>query len=408
MGFLDTLLGRPTLESVVRDVKRQLRGHAVDGLKVDLSRAEMSFRLNGGEMRLYLGNLLHDLQRAPRAERPTVLRRFLDGMLAPEAAMPATYAEARTMLMPVVRRSGDIGIVSLSTREATAGKAGDAFRPVTKPLVGDLVIALVCDRPTSMAYVNEGELPQWGVSFDAALADALDNLRGLSEHGGWQQMADGVWAGEWGDSYDSSRLLLPDLIHRVGVRDPVAVVPFRNALMLTSAGNEAGLARMAQVIAENLAANQRWLSFQPLRLVESTWEVWQPPVAQAAWKLLQVRNESSIYDAQKALLDAHHERTGTDIFVATCGALTWSEAGSGTYGVWADGVDTLLPRTDLIAFAWQRDDGEKATVLVPWDDAVRVAGHLMEPTEENPVRWRLRSFPDAAQRETLAGLALDK
>ncbi len=408
MGFLDRLLGAPTLASVARDVTRALRAHDVEGLKVDLPHAEMSFRLDGGELRLYLGNLLHDLQHARRADRPAVLRRFLDGMLSPEAAVPASWAEVRPLLMPVVRRRGDIGIVALSTRPSATGAPDDAFRPATRPLVGDLVVALVCDRPTSMVYVNEGELPKWGVSFDQALADALDNLRGLPEHGGWQQLEGGVWSGEWGDAYDSSRILLPDLIHRVGLRDPVAVVPFRNALMLTSAGNEAGLARMAQVIDEHLADNPRWLSFQPLRLVESAWEPWQPPASQAAWKLLQVRNDSSLYGAQKELLDAHHERAGLDIFVANCDAISWNDGHSATYGVWADGVDTLLPRTDLVGFAWKGADGENASMLVPWDAAVGVVGALMEPTPENPERWRLRAFPDAAQRETLAGLAFQK
>ena len=408
MGFLDRLLGAPTLQSLVRDVTRELRALDVQDLRTDLAHAEMSFSLNGGQMRLYLGNLLHDLRQARRADRPAVLRRFLDGMLSPDAALPATYAEARALLMPVVRRRGDIGIVVLSTFATSGETRGDAFQPALKPLVGDLVIALVCDRPTSMVYVNERELPKWGVSFDEALADALDNLRGLPEHAGWQQMSHGVWSGEWGDSYDSSRLLLPDLIHRTGVRDPVVVVPFRNALMLTSASNEAGLALMAQVIADHLENNQRWLSFHPLRLVETTWETWQPPAGQAAWKLLQVRGDASIYESQKELLDAHHERTHTDIFVATCGALSWGDAGSATYGVWADDVDTLLPRTDLVAFTWKQPDGTDASLLVPWDDAVRVAGGLMEPTTESPERWRLRAFPDAAMRETLAGLVFKR
>ena len=268
MGILDRLLGAPTLASVARDVTRELRALAVEDLSVDLAHSEMSFRLNGGQMRLFLGNLLHDLQHARRAERPAVLRRFLDGVLAPGASIPATYAEARPLLMPVVRSRGDMGIVELST-VAAAGPADTAFRPATKPLAGDLVIALVCDQPTAMAYVNEGELPKWGVTFDQALADALDNLRSLPEHGGWQQMAGGVWSGEWGDAYDSSRILLPDLIHRVGVRDPVVVVPFRNALMVTNAGNDTGLAVMAKVIEDNLAGNQRWLSFVPMRLTDA-------------------------------------------------------------------------------------------------------------------------------------------
>ncbi len=402
MGFLDRLLGAPTLRSVVRDVTRELQRRDAQDLRVDLSKREMSFRLHGGEMRLFLGNLLHDLQHCGRANRPALLQRFLEGMLSPVTAIPASYAEARPLLMPVIRRRGDIGIVALSTL-AAAGEASAQFVPATRVLVDDLVVALVCDRPTSMAYVNEHELPKWQVSFDQALADALDNLRALPEHGGWQQLGQGVWSGEWGDAYDSSRILLPDLIHRVGVRDPVVAVPFRNALMLTGAGNDAGIALMARIIAAHADQNQRWLSFQLLRLHESQWQAHAPQAAKAEWHLLALRNEAMLYETQKELLDTHHERTHTDLFVASFSILSWRDGASTSFGVWAVDVDTLLPRVELIAFAFNAD-GEKQTLLVPWAAACGVVGERMEATAESPERWRVRSFPDAAQLQVLQGL----
>jgi hypothetical protein len=404
MGFLDRLFGAPTLKSVVRDVTRELQQRDAQDLRVDLPSREMSFRMHGGEMRLFLGNLLHDLQHCRRADRPALLQRFLEGMLSADNAIPASYAEARPQLMPVIRRRGDVGIVALTTR-AASGDPDQRFTPATKALVDDLVIALVCDRPTSMAYVNEHELPKWEVTFDQALADALDNLRALPEHGGWQQLGAGVWSGEWGDAYDSSRILLPDLIHRVGVRDPVVAVPFRNALMLTSAGNDAGIALMAQVIADHAGENQRWLSFQLLRLHETEWRRHAPQAAVADWHLLNLRNEATLYDTQKELLDAFHERTTTDIFVASFQVLSLRDAGNRSFGVWADGVDTLLPRADLVAFAFKKD-GASQTLMVRWTDVCSVVGELMEATDESPERWRVRRFPDAAQLAILASLAV--
>jgi hypothetical protein len=403
MGFLDRLLGAPTLKSVVRDVTRELRGRDVRELRVDLPLRELSFRTNGGEMRMFLGNLLHDLQHCRRADRAALLARFLDGMLSPDNGIPASYAEARPQLMPVVRRRGDIGIVALTTL-AASGDPGQRFVPATQPLADDLVVALVCDRPTSMAYVNEHELPRWQVTFEQALADALDNLRARPEHGGWQQMGAGVWSGEWGDAYDSSRILLPDLIHRVGVRDPVVAVPFRNALMLTGAGNDAGIALMAQAIADHAGANPRWLSFRPLRLHETQWRAHAPLAARAGWNELALRNDAMLYDTQKELLDAQHERSGVDLFVASFGLLKNSDGAPASYCVWAVDVDTLLPRTDLVAFAFKRD-GESHTVLVRWADACRVVGERMEATGDSPERLRVRSFPDAAQLQALQGLA---
>ncbi len=404
MGFLDRLLGAPTMDRLARDLTHALHRRDAQDLRVDLEQGEMSFRLRGGEMKLFLGNLLHDLQRCPRAQRPALLTRFLDGVLTPDNAIPATYAQARPRLMPVVRRRADIGLVALSTQSVSDDPA-TRFLPATRPLVGDLVIALVCDRPTSMAYVNEPELPGWQVTFDQALADALDNLRGLPEHGGWRQLGQGVWSGEWGDAYDSSRILLPDLIHRVGVRDPVVAVPFRNALMLTGAGNEAGIALMARIVQDRAQDNQRWLSFQLLRLRGTQWETHAPLVAVDAWHLLNLRNESGVNDNQKELLDALHARRGIDLFVAPCQMLARDDLGTLSFSVWTDRVDTLLPHTEFIVFDPGDGDAD-ALLLVAWDDARAIVGELMEPTGHVPERRRVRRFPDAAQLTRLRELAI--
>ena len=405
MKFLDKLLGAPTLDKLVRDVTRQLHERGAQDLRVDLAAREMTFRLHGGAMKLFLGNVLHDLRRSPRAARAALLRRFLDGMLAPGDATPTRYEDARPRLMPVVRRRGDMGIVALSALGATDDPAR-RFLPATRPLAGELVIALVCDEPASMAYVSERELALWQVPFEQVLGDALDNLRELPEHGGWQQIGQGVWSGEWGDSYDSSRILLPDLIHRVGVRDPVVAVPFRNALMLTSAGNEAGIALMARVIGHRLEDSQRWLSFQPLRLEGTQWLPHAPLVAVDAWHLLNLRNTAALAESQKELLDALHARRGLGLAVASCQLMARDDLGTFSFSVWPEGADTLLPRTEFIVFN-RRDDDPDGPLLVPWPEATSVVGPLMEPTDHAPERWRVRGFPDAAQLARLKELAID-
>ena len=405
MEFLDRLLGAPTLDKLARDVTRELHELGAQELRVDLALREMTFRLHGGEMKLYLGNVLHDLRRSRRGSRPALLKRFLDGMLAPDNAIPASYEDARPRLMPVVRRRDDMGIVALSTLSAVEDPS-KRFLPATKPLAGDLVVALVCDQPTSMAYVNERELPKWQVTFDQALADALDNLRGLPEHGGWQQIGQGVWSGEWGDSYDSSRILLPDLIHRVGVRDPVVAVPFRNALMLTSAGNEPGIALMAKLIEQHLAGAQRWLSFQLLRLENTQWQPHAPLVAVDAWHALNLRNAAAVNESQKELLDALHTKREQDLFVASYQMMARDDLGTLSFSVWAEQVDTLLPRTEFIIFHARGSDAARP-LLVPWQDAFDIVGDLMEQTDLAPERFRVRRFPDEAQFARLKELAID-
>jgi len=403
MEFLDRLLGGPTLDKLVRDVTRELHEVGAQELRVDLAARELRFRLHGGAMKLFLGNLLHDLRRSRRAARPALLRRFLEGMLAPGNATPSRYEDARARLMPVVRRRGDMGLVALSALGA-CDDPEHCFSPATRPLAGELVTALVCDQPASMAYVSERELAGWQVSFEQALGDALDNLRGLPEHGGWQQIGQGVWSGEWGDSYDSSRILLPDLIHRVGVRDPVVAVPFRNALMLTSADNEAGIALMARAIGQHLDDTQRWLSFHLMRLEGTQWTPHAPLVAVDAWHLLNLRNTAALAESQKELLDALHARRGRGPAVASCQLMARDDLGTFSFSVWPEPADMLLPCTEFIVFR-SRDD-RHGPLLVPWPEATSVVADLMTLTDHAPERWHAHGFPDAAQFARLQELAI--
>ena len=257
-----------------------------------------------------------------------------------------------------------------------------------------------------MVYVQNRTLTDWGVSWEQALQDALDNLRGLPEHGGWRQVGQGVWSGEWGDAYDSSRILLPDLIHRVGVHDPVVAVPFRNALMLTSAGNEAGIALMAKLIEQHLAGSQRWLSFQLLRLDNTQWLPYAPLVAVDAWHLLNLRNAAAANESQKELLDALYARREQDLFVASYQMMARDDLGTLSFSVWAEQVDTLLPRTEFIVFNARGSDAARP-LLVPWPEAISVVGDLMEETDHAPDRFRVRRFPDEAQFARLKELAID-
>jgi hypothetical protein len=400
MGFLDRLFGAPTMDKVTRDMTRELQALGAEDVQAHLDRGELRFRLHGGPRSLFLANLLHDLQRAPRAGRAAVMQRFLAGVSAADA-LPQRYDEARASLMPVVRARADVGLAALavaSSVEAAAGAdAGEAQdRQAFRPLAGELVVALVFDTPSSMAYVNEQTLERWQVDFDTALAEALHNLRGLPEHGGWKSLGDGVWSGEWGDSYDSSRLLLPDLIHRTGVRDPVVVAPFRNALMVTAGDNAAGIARMAQAIEDALEDNPRWLSFELLRLDGTRLAPHSPLVAADAWHRLRLRNAASADEQQKRLLDALHERRKIDLWVASSQMVARDDLGTLGFSVWSNGVDTLLPHTEFLLFNPDNEDAG-ARLLLPWADAVEIVGDLMEPTGYVPERVRVRRFPDAAQ-----------
>lgn len=63
-----------------------------------------------------------------------------------------------------------------------------------------------------------------------------------------------------------------------------------------------------------------------------------------------------------------------------------------SFTVWTAGVDTLLPPAELIALV-QPDGNNAKHVLVAWEDALTIAGDLLEPSDLVPIRYRARRFP---------------
>ena len=400
MDFFDRLLGKPTLQSLARKVTRALRERGALDISANLDLAEITATIGGGPVRIYLGNVLADYRRSPRSKRAAVLQKFLTSLASQEDAVPRRYEDAKPRLMPVVRSTADIGVATLSAARLPPG-AKAISGPVHRPLVADLVIAIVCDTPTSMAYVTEEQVSEWQIDFQQALDQAIHNLRGLPEAGGWKELAPGVWSGEWGDAYEASRILTPDLIHRLDVPDPVALVPFRNALLVTSARNPAGLQFMLQVAQTSLENNQRWLSFEPIRLDGERWTAHDlTGESSELFRVLRERNRASSYSMQKQLLDDLHQAGRTDIFVANYQLMQRNDEAPRSYTVWTEGVDTLLPPAELIALV-QPEGNKVKHVLVTWEDALAFAGNLLEPSDLVPIRYRARRFPAPHMLERL-------
>jgi len=397
----DRIWGRPNLANYARDVAERLERHGVGSLSYFAEQQEL--RVKGGNTVYFLGNGFSDYRRATKAKRRAVMERFVNGLANGAAAspLPANYQDARPRLLPIVRGADEDTLGFLhAQRIRTSGTPPRKTPHANRPLVAGLTKGVAYDAPNSLMRLTMEQLGAWKVDLDQALADALENLRALPEHGGWVQRHHGVWSGRWGDDYEPSRLLLPDLIHRLGVADPVAIAPLRNMLLVTSARNEAGLIEMARLAQEAMQAQPRWLSGQPMRLRDDgRWEVFEPPASSAqAFRELYLTERADAYAGQKTSLEKIHEHDGVDLFVASVILFRERDAGRlRSCTTWSRDVDTLLPQTELIAF--HRAEGEM--LLVPWDPAVEVVSGLMEAIDLAPVRYRVRAFPDEGQWDLL-------
>ncbi|MCX2865244.1 hypothetical protein OOZ63_25790 [Paucibacter sp. PLA-PC-4] len=401
MDLIDRLLGRPTLTNLIRDVRRFMQAQGLAVVKVHPEQQEVVVERNGSPIRVYLGNLRHEYIKAKRRDRQSVLGGFLASIVNEDSAHPASYADARTMLLPVIRSIGALGVAMTAAIRNPDGKPMPAI--VQRPLVADLAVSLVIDRPRSMSYVNIDHLADWNVSLEQAIDDALHNLRVLPEHGGWTQIHPGLWQGTWGDTYESSRILLPDLIHRLGVTDPVAMVPFRDVLLVTSQANVQAVQKIVDLAVGSIDNNTRWVSFELLRLNGVRWESYAPAEHQAQLQDLSKRNLADAYDSQKQILDAHFEAKEIDIYVGAHQLVQRDGDHLSSYAVWTEGIDILLPQADRIALV-RPEHKEFSPLMISWSMAQEHFGEFFETTDYSPTRYMLKTFPEPQAIEAVRQL----
>jgi hypothetical protein len=344
---------------------------------------------------LFLTNFYDEYLATPPEKRDEVFARLTQVRAAP--APPGTFAEARAHLLPVVRGRTFFEQVRMVVEEEPGNPAPIAWRP----LGGFLGKGLAFDAPDTLQYLGPDELARWGVSFDEALGVALENLRQRSTET-LEQLAPGTCQSPWQDNYAASRVLLDEVVRRCPVRgEPVVLVPHRDLLLITGTEDEDGLRRVAERAQKAMMA-PRALDGRALRLTSQGWVPFMPERLSNAWdafRTLELFTRARDYDEQTQRLEKLHEERGEDLFVAAYTPYQDERGRSISYAVWLKGVDSLLPRTEVIFFMDPALGQEAPPVAIArWDEVARVAGELLVPVEGlYPARYRVRGFPTEEQ-----------
>lgn len=406
MSLLDRVFSsKPSRPQFVKILVRALEKAGIE--KVEGIGGEFALKVGDGKSTIFLSNIYANYCSASRKRRASVLAEFVNAAVSIPSlpSIPANFASAKPGLMPAIRDAAYFSIMQLMQRKD--GKANRAMEVVTKPFVGGLVVALAYDTERSITSINRESFEKWGVSLDEAFSTAKDNLWERTDPG---QVAgqNGVYWSQWGDSYDSSRLLLTEMIYRLSVDgDPVAFVPNRNELWLTGTSNSSGLAAILRDGMESHFNRGHPLSPDLYVLLDGTWRVYVPEDASLrdAWMKIKRRRDAIDYAQQQELLNAIHERENVDIFVASYKIFERKDGLAYSGCVWTKGVDSSLPRAENIAFMVDPEGGDH--FVVPWEAAAQIVGNLLvEETEFVPVRYRVREFPNAAQIAELRRLAV--
>lgn len=385
MGFLKRLFGGlPSEHEFAAMVASSLRDI---GAPEPIEYVEDEFTLVTGDLRqVFLGNMYRDYCDAPKANRQSMFERYVRAHLD---QLPRTLAEAEPHLLPSVRHR-----VTLEAMKLQAELMPEATFDAPFVLLAEhLSQAAAYDTEHSTATVSADVLKGWGLSFDEAMEIALRNLRSRSTEP-WVEMGGGIFASPWGDSYDASRLLLHDVVHRAGVAgDPVAFLPNRNLVLLTGSANEAGVAT-TMALAMKGATEDRPISVIPVVLRDGTWTPFETDHEGLRGVLAAGRVEelAGVYDQQRPLLE---RLVGEEAFVAAYSVVRTDEGEPFSHSTWTEGVPSMLPYTDRVALVPRGPGGIRrdAATMVSWQSLGEMAGHHLEDVGCWPPRVRTNGFP---------------
>jgi len=403
MGLFDKIFGPPSKDNFARLLSDAIR-EAGETVAIRYDAEEFRLVVEGEDKRFFsLVNIYREYCALPSAKRRQALSHFVRSWFANRKEIPANFEDVGPDLLPAVRNRCSFEMTRLK-----AELDGLSFLEWPHRVVADhLTVSLVYDLPEAIVQVQQRHLSDWGRSFEEALDAACDNLRKISHHQ-WNNPCPGVWLSPWQDNHDASRLVLADVLQVHPVQGAyVAMIPNRDTLIVTGSEDDAGLAHMA-VLAEKAQDHARPITGLAFLLDNGTWLPWLPDANHPVhdqFHLLQLQSFGRDYAAQKDLLDAFHEKTRQNIWVASYSAVKNDETGkSHSYCVWSQGVDTLLPKVDQVYFFVPKGEEEGSVVArASWDRVQQLVGHLMEPQGVYPVRYRAKQFPTEEQLGLIGG-----
>ena len=354
-----------------------------------------SFRFlsQGRKNRPFLNNGYHEYCFVAEEDRPHVLRRYVRGWLDAYKLLPEEFADLQPDLLPAVRSRSFYEFVRL---RAAPNENESADLPY-QILGEDLAVGFVYDMPDAMRSISNREFNAWGVTYYEALEAARENLGHLRPRIIGPKEGEGVYVFASNDGYDASRLILLELIRQFQVKgEYIAMVPGREMLIVAGSEDTAGLEAMV-TLAKKALQEPRSISGMAVRLDGDDWVPWMPDPSHPHYdefRTLRIQSYGQDYAEQKELLDALHEKTGEDIFVASFSVVEHKDTRQRiSYCVWTKGSHSLLPKTERVVLGGP----DQEPVMVGWDRVVEIVGDLMKPQGMYPERYRVEAFPTVKQ-----------
>jgi hypothetical protein len=396
MSWLGNLFGgKPTHEQFSRIVQKVLREKGIEGdLVYDAQKFSIDVMTSRGLAQTFmLGNAYDDYCRVPASERKNVL----EGYLAPHAEVPATLNEAVTNVFPRVQMRSFFEQIALQSKIGLLPAGDHALMP-RRPLAERFAISLVFDSPFQVAYLANSKLKEWSTTFDELLPRAITNLERITPEP-FQRLSDGLYYSQYNDTHDATRLLLNHRVTECRVQGrTIAAIPNRNRLFISGEDDHVALTKMIEMIEQSLQQESRSMPVFPLVFNGATWELWKVPAnhpLKEKFDYFEALGMNEEYGAQKELLEALHEKEGSEFFVATFVAYQHKDGGIMTCSTITKDVPTMLPKTEQVTFV--RIEPSEVVATVPWEEAAQLLGERLKPVGLYPERYFVEQFPTDAE-----------
>lgn len=357
---------------------------------------------NGVFQFVKLGGLRAELDDAPEWERARVLDRWL-WSLFPTGAVAQEQVLAR--VLPRLRDHVYFAVLDRQGRAQIENPDERKGAEVPFQVVNDtLCINLVFETPTSMSDVTRERLESWKLTFEQVLERAKQNLKARSTLP-LQKLETGLYTSPYEDGHDPARLLLPGALDGLQLTGaPVVMVPSQGAMLVAGEGDARALVRMGE-LSKALLQDARGLSGVCYRVENGVYVPWLPAKDHPAHEtlfVLALQTLGNAYAHQKDLLEAWHEVSGEQLFVARYAAYRGDDGVIFTVTHWQDGVTTLLPKADRVELVRLLNADEAQVWRVDWSVLESTVGELLTALPEHPVRYRTKGFPTDAQLNDMA------
>lgn len=367
----------------------------------------LSFFKNRQTVRLALSNLQKLQREIGKNDFESAVRYYLHATMesfGPLSA-PPSFDDIKGRLVPLVRNR------FLTDNACWVKDDPDAEDEIgARILSDDAVILLGLDGEKTTAIVSQKNLKHWGISYVDAMKEAMKCLRNHTPCT-FKQIAPGVFRGTWIDDYDSSRILLPEVIESASVDGtPVFMMPTRNCFLVTAQENVAGQRAMVDIAKSVIMKERKSVSTNMYKFQDGTAVEFTSDDAETIEELSNIKHivHSDDYAQQRKLIQDFNLKNSIDVFVAEYFLIETKQSGEILSScALTEGICQLLPKTEVIAlFMPNASPGEFSPrpKFVKWADIAEILGCTVERLDGYPTRYRVSGYPTPEQFDALTSV----